>query len=139
MAVFWGMFAYSLVVLGLTTGLAIKVALLFKDRGILRAELVDAERNASDTRKALKGVQAMLVRYRSEIKVLNDELDADDRDLDASGVADRLKRMLSGAMSEDDPEDGEGGSPVSTTPGAGTSKGDVSYRSRLPEVVEALF
>ncbi len=125
MAVFWGMFAYSLVVLGLVTGLAIKVALLFKDRGILRAELVDAERNASDTRKVLKGVQAMVGRYRNEIKVLNDELDADDRDLDASGVADRLKRMLSGAVSEDDHPDGEGGSPVPATSGTSPSKGDV--------------
>jgi hypothetical protein len=125
MAVFWGMFAYSLVVLGLVTGLSIKVALLFKDRGILRAELGDAERDANETRKALKLVEDMIERYRNEIKELNDELDADDRDLVPSGVADRLKRLLSGEVSEDDREDGEGGDPVSATPGTGTSKGDV--------------
>lgn len=125
MAVFWGMFAYSLVVLGLVTGLFTKMSLLFRDRGVLRAELGDAERDANETRKALKGVQAMVGRYRNEIKVLNDELDADDRDLDVNGVADRLKRMLSGAMSEDGHEDGTGGSPVPAPSGTDASKGDV--------------
>jgi hypothetical protein len=114
-AIFWGMFSYSLAVLGIVTGLSIKVALLFRDRGVLRRELDGAERRAKDANDAVKGVKESLARYKRELGVLRDELEKTDDDLDPIGVADRLKRLLSGKVSNDDRENGEGGSPVSVT------------------------
>jgi hypothetical protein len=117
-AIFWGMFAYSIAVLGMVTGLSIKVALLFRDRGVLRRELDGAERRAKDSFEAAKEATAMTARYKREIKVMSDELERCDDELDPDGVADRLKRLLSGEVSEDDREDGEDRDAVSTTPKA---------------------
>lgn len=103
-AVFWGMFAYSMAVLGIVVGLAVKMALLFRDRGVLRMELADAERRVKDATEAAEGAKAMVKRYRKEIEVLRNELDQVDSNLSTDGVADRLKRLLSGKVQEDDSE-----------------------------------
>ena len=104
MSVFWGMFAYSVIVLGTVTGLAVKVALLFKERGELRRKLDgQVHATAAAIRSAEANVKA-LAAARKEVKVLSEELDEMDADLDPATVVTRLERLLSGPV----PDGGEG-------------------------------
>jgi hypothetical protein len=112
MAVFWGMFAYSLAVLGMVVSLAVKLALLFKERGELRRKLDESARQVAAAVDAAAGCKATIARYHKEIKVLQDELDQVDDDLGVDGVADRLERLLSGEVLENDDKDPEGGDPM---------------------------
>lgn len=122
-AVFWGMFAYSFAVLGAVLGLSIKLALLLRDRGVLRRELDDAERRVKDATAAAEGAKEETERYKREIGVLRDELEKADNDLGPDGVADRLKRLLSGKVPKDDPEDDQGRDSVSVASGANGKPG----------------
>lgn len=125
MAVFWGMFAYSVAVLGIVVGLAVKLALLFRDRGELRRKLDEQERQTKTATEAAEASRAMLARYRKEVEVLREELDESDGDLDPSGVAERLERLLSGEVPKDGSEDAEGRGAVPATDGPDTKPGDV--------------
>lgn len=125
MSVFWGMFAYSIATLAIVTGLSIKLALLIKECGELRLKIHSAERNVLDAKNAVKSLEAQMARYRKEIEVLRDELDDDDADLGTDGVADRLERLLSGEVPEDDNEDREGGDSVPTSNKSDSEPGNV--------------
>lgn len=108
MSVFWGMLAYSVIVLGLVVSLSMKLALLFKERGEQRRKTDELKRQFKDSISALEGLEGTLNRCKKEIEVLNDELEKSDCDLSADGVVERLERLLSGEMQEDDSENGEG-------------------------------
>lgn len=125
MSVFWGMFAYSIATLAIVTGLAIKLALLYRDCGELRLKVHSAEREAHDTGIALKGLESQMKRYRKEIEVLREELDQNDDDLDTVGVADRLEQLLSGEVRKDSDEGGESGDTVSTSSGSNPKSSEV--------------
>jgi hypothetical protein len=109
-AIVWGMLAYSLATLGLVAGLAIKLALLYRDKGELRRQLDASHAEVKELTKACDAAGASLARMRAEVKGLRDELDATDADLDPGGVAARLERLLSSKVREG--EDGDGGAAV---------------------------
>lgn len=117
-AILWGVLSYSLLTLTAVVSLAVKLALLFRDRGVLRTELAASERRAVDATKTAKDAEAMAARYRSEIEVLRAEITRADSHLGVDGVADRLKLLLSGKVSENGENDGGGGGAVSSAPGA---------------------
>jgi beta-lactamase regulating signal transducer with metallopeptidase domain len=92
----WGMLSYSFAVLGVVSGLAIKMSLLYRDRSILKNELAEAEHREVENRKIAKEAEEMANRYKKEIEILYDE--TNNNDLSADNVAFRLGKLLSSKM-----------------------------------------
>jgi hypothetical protein len=99
-AIIWGVLAYSLLTMGTITGLSIKVALLFKERGALRRKLDTQERATKAAEESAEANNEALARARKEVEVLREELEEMDVDLDGSGAISRLERLLSGPVSD---------------------------------------
>jgi hypothetical protein len=104
-AIVWGFIVFSLAVIGTILGLSLKLISVIKERAKIQRNLDGAKVEIGRKEEIISLQQQSITRLKKGLEVLRNELEKSDSALSLDGVADRLERLLSGKMQEDDNED----------------------------------